>query len=105
MSENNSAIGHVTGLITETPTCGFTVHLELFVHSYFNVVKVQMIDMVPKAIDFTLVDHSKEELQKELLQELYKPEVPDDLLKVGESDMNRRDEVISMILGLHKAEE
>ena len=44
-------------------------------------------------------------MQKELLQELYKPEVPDNLLKDGEFVMNRRDEVISMIQGLHKAEE
>ena len=40
-----------------------------------------MIDMVPKAISLTLVNHSKESLQRELLQELYKLEVLGDLLR------------------------
>ena len=64
-----------------------------------------MIDMVPKAITLTLVSHSKESLQKELLEELYKPEVLDDLLKESEFVVNRRKEVISMVQALNKAEE
>ena len=61
--------------------------------------------MVPKAITLTLVSHSKESLQRELLQELYKPEVLDDLLKESEFVVNRRKEVISMVQALNKAEE
>lgn len=61
--------------------------------------------MVPKAITLTLVSHSKENLQKELLQELYNPEVLDDLLKESEFVVNRRKEVISMVQALNKAEE
>lgn len=64
-----------------------------------------MIDMVPKAITLTLVNHSKENLQRELLQELYKPEVLDDLLKESEYVVNRRKEVVSMVQALNKAEE
>ena len=64
-----------------------------------------MIDMVPKAITLTLVNHSKENLQRELLQELYKPDVLDDLLKESEFIVNRRKEVISMVQALNKAEE
>jgi dynamin 1-like protein len=64
-----------------------------------------MIDMVPKAITLTLVSHSKESLQRELLQELYNPEVLDDLLKESEFVVNRRKEVISMVQALNKAEE
>ena len=37
--------------------------------------------MVSKAIPVTLVNHSKENLQRELLQELYKSDVLEDLLK------------------------
>ena len=48
---------------------------ELLIHSYFNIVKREMIDMVPKAISLTLVNHSKEYFQRELLQELYQPDV------------------------------
>ena len=64
-----------------------------------------MIDMVPKAITLTLVNYAKENLQRELLQELYKPEVLDDLLKESEFVVNRRKEVKSMITALNKAEE
>lgn len=64
-----------------------------------------MIDMVPKAITLTLVGHSKDNLQRELLQELYKPEVLDDLLKESEFVISRRKEVASMVQALNKAEE
>jgi hypothetical protein len=64
-----------------------------------------MIDMVPKAIMLTLVNHSKMNLQRELLQELYKAEVLDDLLKESEYVVSRRKEVTSMISALNKAEE
>ncbi|CAL1703462.1 unnamed protein product [Somion occarium] len=79
--------------------------IKLLIHSYFNIVKREMIDMVPKAISLTLVNHSKENLQRELLQELYKPEVLDDLLKESEYVVNRRKEVVSMVQALNKAEE
>jgi vacuolar protein sorting-associated protein 1 len=78
---------------------------ELLIHSYFNIVKREMIDMVPKAISLTLVGHAKDDLQRELLQELYKPEVLDDLLKESEFVVNRRREVIGMVQALNKAEE
>ncbi len=61
--------------------------------------------MVPKAITLTLVNHSKENLQRELIQELYKAEVLDDLLKESEFVVNRRREVVAMVQALNKAEE
>ncbi|KAI0692211.1 Dynamin central region-domain-containing protein [Cytidiella melzeri] len=79
--------------------------IKLLIHSYFNIVKREMIDMVPKAITLTLVNHAKENLQRELLQELYKPEVLEDLLKESEYVVNRRKEVVSMVQALNKAEE
>ncbi len=78
---------------------------ELLIHSYYNIVKREMIDMVPKAIMLSLVVHSKDTLQQELLQELYKPDVLDELLKESEYVVNRRKEVISMLQALNKAEE
>ena len=78
---------------------------ELLIHSYFNIVKREMIDMVPKAISLTLVNYSKDNLQRELLQELYKPEVLDDLLKESEFVVNRRKEVVGMVQALNRAEE
>jgi len=43
-----------------------------------------MIDMVPKAIMLNLVAHAKEELQRELLENLYRSNALDDLLKESE---------------------
>jgi hypothetical protein len=43
-----------------------------------------MIDMVPKAIMLNLVSHTKEELQRELLENLYRSNALDDLLKESE---------------------
>jgi hypothetical protein len=78
---------------------------ELLIHSYFNIVKREMIDMVPKAISLTLVNYSKENLQRELLQELYKPEVLDELLKESDHVVTRRKELVQMVGALNKAEE
>lgn len=80
-------------------------YIELLINSYYNIVKREMIDMVPKAISLTLVNYSKENLQRELLQELYKPDVLDELLKESEFVVNRRKEVIGMVQALNKAEE
>lgn len=48
----------------------------------YNITKRTIIDTVPKAIMLSLVSHSKEDLQKELLAELYIPQAMDELLKV-----------------------
>jgi hypothetical protein len=87
------------------PPSLLTLLKELLINSYFNIVKREMIDMVPKAITLTLVNHSKENLQRELLQELYKPDVLDELLKESEYVITRRKEVVSMVSALNKAEE
>jgi len=79
--------------------------IKLLIRSYFNIIKREMIDMIPKAISLNLVDHSVQNLQKELLQELYKPDVLDDLLKESDQVVNRRKEVIKMLGALNKAEE
>ena len=100
-----------TEVISASPSthCAFTtvthsLSAELLIHSYFNIVKREMIDMVPTAISLTLVNHSKEYLQRELLQELYKPDVLEDLLKESELVVARRKEVVSMVGALNKAE-
>ena len=52
-----------------------------------------------------LVQFSKDELQRELLAELYKKEVFDDALKESEFTVQRRKECKSMIEALQKADE
>ncbi|KAF9357297.1 vacuolar protein sorting-associated protein 1 [Mortierella sp. AD094] len=79
--------------------------IKLLISSYFNIVKRTVIDTVPKAIMLNLVNNAKEELQRELLQELYKADVLDELLKESEFTQNRRKECKKMIEALQKADE
>ncbi|KAG0345744.1 vacuolar protein sorting-associated protein 1 [Podila humilis] len=79
--------------------------IKLLISSYFNIVKRTVIDTVPKAIMLNLVNNAKEELQRELLQELYKTEVLDELLKESDMTQNRRKECKKMIEALQKADE
>lgn len=71
--------------------------LELLIQSYFNIVKRTMIDMVPKAVMLNLVARAKKELQQELLSELYKSDILDDLLQESEHTQQRRKECKKMI--------
>lgn len=79
--------------------------IELLIQSYYDIVKRTMVDMVPKAIMLKLVSHAKEELQRELLSELYKADVLKDLLQESEFTQQRRKECKKMIEALQKADE
>jgi dynamin 1-like protein len=79
--------------------------IELLIQSYYNIVKRTMIDMVPKAIMLNLVSRAKKELQQELLTELYKADVLDELLEESEFTQQRRKECKKMIEALQKADE
>lgn len=46
--------------------------LERLILSYFNIVRRTIIDTVPKAIMLHLVEYTKENLQAELLESIYK---------------------------------
>ncbi|KAI7861187.1 Dynamin central region-domain-containing protein [Circinella umbellata] len=79
--------------------------IKLLIQSYYNIVKRTMIDMVPKAIMLNLVSRAKEGLQHELLAELYKADVLDELLQESEYTQQRRKECKKMIEALQKADE
>jgi len=51
------------------------------------------------------VQHSKDLIQKELLQELYKPDVLEEIMKESPVVIERRAEVVKMLSALNKAEE
>jgi dynamin 1-like protein len=76
---------------------GLFFYIELLIQSYYNIVKRTMIDMVPKAIMLNLVSRAKEELQRELLTELYKADVLDELLQESDFTQQRRKECKKMI--------
>jgi len=64
-----------------------------------------MVDMVPKAIMFTLVQLTKDEMQRELLEQLYRTNELDELLKESEYTIRRRKECQQMVESLGRAQE
>ncbi|KAH6696835.1 Dynamin central region-domain-containing protein [Plectosphaerella plurivora] len=79
--------------------------IKLLINSYYNIVKRTMIDMVPKAIMLTLVQFTKDEMQKELLENMYRSDALDDLLKESDYTVRRRKECQQMVESLSKASE
>ncbi|KAK8164698.1 vacuolar dynamin-like GTPase-like protein VpsA [Phyllosticta citrichinensis] len=79
--------------------------IKLLISSYFGIVRRTMIDMVPKAIMLNLVSYTKEEMQRELLENMYRIEQLDDLLKESEYTVRRRKECQQMVESLSRAQE
>ncbi|KAK3995038.1 Dynamin central region-domain-containing protein [Cladorrhinum sp. PSN332] len=79
--------------------------IKLLISSYFNIVKRTMIDMVPKAIMLNLVSFTKDEMQKELLENMYRASELDDLLKESDYTLRRRKECQQMVESLSRASE
>lgn len=78
---------------------------ELLIASYYSIVKRTMIDMVPKAIMLNLVQFTKDEMQRELLENMYKTDALDELLKESDFTIRRRKECQQMVESLGKASE
>ncbi|KAM3581270.1 vacuolar protein sorting-associated protein 1 [Umbelopsis sp. WA50703] len=104
MMETPPPVLKATGNLSEREMMETEV-IKLLIQSYYNIVKRTMIDMVPKAIMLNLVAHSKEELQRELLTELYKADVLDELLQESDYTQQRRKECKKMIEALQRADE
>ncbi|KAL8793767.1 MAG: hypothetical protein Q9182_007648 [Xanthomendoza sp. 2 TL-2023] len=79
--------------------------IKLLITSYFSITRRTMIDMVPKAIMLSLVQYTKDEMQRELLEQMYRTNEIDDLLKESEHTVRRRKECQSMVESLTKASE
>jgi len=73
--------------------------------SYFNIVKRNICDMVPKAIMNFTVNMAKEVLQKELVTQLYKQDLFMNLLKEPEDIAERRNKCREMLEVLRAANE
>ncbi|KAE8349680.1 vacuolar ATP synthase catalytic subunit A [Aspergillus coremiiformis] len=79
--------------------------IKLLITSYFNIVKRTMIDMVPKAIMYMLVQFTKDEMQRELLENMYRNSELDELLKESDYTVRRRKECQQMVESLARASE
>ncbi|KAK9478938.1 Dynamin central region-domain-containing protein [Lipomyces japonicus] len=98
------AVLKASGVLSERETAETEV-IKLLISSYFNIVKRTVIDMVPKAVMLNLVTYSKDGMQRELLEKLYKSDVLDDLLRESDFTVNRRKEVQKMVDSLQTASE
>ncbi|KAJ3182335.1 vacuolar protein sorting-associated protein 1 [Geranomyces variabilis] len=104
MLENPPAVLKASGNLSEREYMETEV-IKLLLLSYFSIVKRTVSDLVPKFVMLKLVQHTKEELQRELLAELYKKEVFDDALQESDFTKQRRSECRKMIEALQKADE
>lgn len=93
-----------SGTLSEKETQEVEV-IKLLITSYFGIVRRTMIDMVPKAIMLTLVQFSKEEMQRELLEQMYRATEFDELLKESDYTVRRRKECQQMVESLGRANE
>ncbi|CDK27252.1 unnamed protein product [Kuraishia capsulata CBS 1993] len=79
--------------------------IKLLIQSYFGIVKRTVADLVPKSIMFKLIEYSKTEIQKVLLQRLYGNSELDSLVKENELTTARRKECLKMVDVLRHAAE
>ncbi|XP_040295010.1 dynamin-1-like protein isoform X4 [Bufo bufo] len=77
--------------------------IERLIKSYFLIVRKNIQDSVPKAVMHFLVNHVKDALQSELVGQLYKSNLLDDLLTESEDMAQRRNEAADMLKALQRA--
>ncbi|XP_055963771.1 dynamin-1-like protein isoform X9 [Sorex fumeus] len=77
--------------------------IERLIKSYFLIVRKNIQDSVPKAVMHFLVNHVKDTLQSELVGQLYKASLLDELLTESEDMAQRRKEAADMLKALQGA--
>eukprot|EP00358_Blepharisma_japonicum_P001384 CAMPEP_0202948028 /NCGR_PEP_ID=MMETSP1395-20130829/12967_1 /ASSEMBLY_ACC=CAM_ASM_000871 /TAXON_ID=5961 /ORGANISM="Blepharisma japonicum, Strain Stock R1072" /LENGTH=532 /DNA_ID=CAMNT_0049649723 /DNA_START=383 /DNA_END=1978 /DNA_ORIENTATION=+ len=73
--------------------------IKILIKSYFDIVRVNIGDLVPKTIMGFLVNRSKDELQRELVKKLYKEEC-DELLEESDGIAQEREMASQAVDGL-----
>jgi replication fork clamp-binding protein CrfC len=71
--------------------------------SYFNIVRKNVIDTVPKSIMHFLVNQSKQNAQNELVSKLYKEDLLDELLEESPTVASRRKACTAIVDTLRRA--
>ncbi len=77
--------------------------IEKLITSYFLIVRKSVQDSVPKAVMHCLVSHIRDELQSELVTELYKSEEFNELMEESPETSARRRQIGEMVAALQKA--
>uniref|UniRef100_A0A0M3IIS9 GED domain-containing protein n=1 Tax=Ascaris lumbricoides TaxID=6252 RepID=A0A0M3IIS9_ASCLU len=77
--------------------------IERLIRCYFMIVRKNVQDAVPKAIMCFLVNYVRDNLQSELVRQLYKHEMIEELLSENPTMAQRRKETAEMLDALNKA--
>jgi dynamin 1-like protein len=77
--------------------------IKALINSYFNIVKKNVCDLVPKAIMAFLVNTTKSDLQSKLVSSLYKPTMFEMLLKEADDVAEKRASCEELLSILHRA--
>lgn len=91
-----------TGAMTDRETQETEV-IKLLISSYFSIVKRTVADVIPKAIMLKLINKSKNDIQKVLLEKLYSSNDINDLTKENDVTKQRRQECLKMVEVLKNA--
>jgi dynamin 1-like protein len=70
--------------------------IKSLIESYFNIVRKNFIDMVPKTIMYFLVNHVRDAMQNELVAELYRDVELPSLMKEADDVAQRRKTCVEM---------
>ncbi|KAI7886945.1 hypothetical protein K492DRAFT_139913 [Lichtheimia hyalospora FSU 10163] len=71
--------------------------IRTLITSYFNIVRKNIQDLVPKAIMHLLVNHSRESVQNRLVASLYKEDIFNDMLQEDENVAAEREKCKTML--------
>ncbi|XP_067884511.1 dynamin-1-like protein isoform X1 [Heterodontus francisci] len=77
--------------------------IQRLINSYFLIVRKSIQDSVPKTVMHFLVNHVKDNLQSELVGQLYKAQLLDGLLTESEDMAAQRAEAANMLKALQRA--
>lgn len=77
----------------------------MLVSSYFDIVRKEVSDIVPKTIMHFLVNITKEQLQNELVSQLYQKDAIEDMLSEAPEVVERRRHCKQMLDVLRRAQE
>ncbi|XP_057296525.1 dynamin-1-like protein [Hydractinia symbiolongicarpus] len=77
--------------------------IQRLIRSYFNIIRKNIQDSVPKAVMCFLVNYVKTKIQSDLVEQLYKNELLNNLLSESEQVHLRRKEASEMLQALQRA--
>lgn len=80
-----------------------TSMIKKLIESYFNIVRKTIGDLVPKIIMAFLVQHSKKEIHRELVKQLYKEDRFDALLQEANDLPQKRARCLKIVTSLKRA--